>query len=70
MIADMLPVRRVDAHKGTFGKAMLVVGSANYTGAAYLAGTAATRAPRVYAPLCTKYMPSTGRAPSPMCRSS
>ncbi|MBI5030741.1 MAG: NAD(P)H-hydrate dehydratase [Chloroflexi bacterium] len=43
-VATMLPVRARDSHKGTFGKAMLCVGSANYVGAAYLAGTAATHA--------------------------
>lgn len=39
-----LPPRPPDAHKGTFGKAMIVAGSLNYTGAAYLSGAAATRA--------------------------
>ncbi len=43
-IAAMLPARARDSHKGTFGKAMLCVGSANYVGAAFLAGSAATRA--------------------------
>jgi NAD(P)H-hydrate epimerase len=42
-VADMLPARPVDAHKGTFGTAMLVAGCVNYTGAAILAGQAATR---------------------------
>jgi len=43
-IAARLPARPRDSHKGTFGKAMLCVGSTNYVGAAFLAGTAATRA--------------------------
>jgi NAD(P)H-hydrate epimerase len=44
MVRDWLPSRPPDAHKGTFGKALVVAGSINYTGAAYLSGTAATRA--------------------------
>jgi hydroxyethylthiazole kinase-like uncharacterized protein yjeF len=42
-VAAMLPPRPVGAHKGTFGKAILVAGSTNYTGAAVLAGQAAGR---------------------------
>ncbi len=44
MVQEWLPRREPDAHKGTFGKAMIVAGSVNYTGAAYLAGASATRA--------------------------
>ncbi|MBN2146916.1 MAG: NAD(P)H-hydrate dehydratase [Anaerolineales bacterium] len=39
-----LPPRPLDAHKGTFGTALIVAGSTNYTGAALLAGEAAYRA--------------------------
>ncbi len=38
-----LPLRPPDANKGTFGKAMIVAGSQNYTGAAYLSAEAAAR---------------------------
>ncbi len=43
MVAQMLPPRPLDAHKGTFGRALVVAGSVNYTGAAYLASASATR---------------------------
>jgi len=43
-IAALVPPRPRDAHKGTFGKAMICAGSLNYVGAAFLAGAAATRA--------------------------
>jgi hydroxyethylthiazole kinase-like uncharacterized protein yjeF len=39
----LLPARPLGAHKGTFGKAMIVAGSVNYTGAPALAAAAATR---------------------------
>ncbi|MEZ4770813.1 MAG: NAD(P)H-hydrate dehydratase [Caldilineales bacterium] len=39
----LLPVRPADAHKGTFGKALVVAGSVNYTGAAHLSCAAAYR---------------------------
>ena len=42
-IADILPVRPSDAHKGSFGTALIAAGSINYTGAALLAGKAAYR---------------------------
>ncbi|MEA3337446.1 MAG: NAD(P)H-hydrate dehydratase [Chloroflexota bacterium] len=40
---SLLPARPLDAHKGTFGKTMIVAGSVNYTGAAHLSGSAAYR---------------------------
>jgi NAD(P)H-hydrate repair Nnr-like enzyme with NAD(P)H-hydrate dehydratase domain/NAD(P)H-hydrate repair Nnr-like enzyme with NAD(P)H-hydrate epimerase domain len=43
MIAPLLPTRSRDAHKGTFGKALVVAGSINYTGAAFLAASGAAR---------------------------
>ncbi|MCJ7723533.1 MAG: NAD(P)H-hydrate dehydratase [Anaerolineales bacterium] len=39
----ILPQRPRDAHKGTFGTALVTAGSVNYTGAAFLAGKAAYR---------------------------
>ena len=43
LAASILPPRPLDAHKGTFGAALIVAGSVNYTGAALLAGKAAYR---------------------------
>jgi ADP-dependent NAD(P)H-hydrate dehydratase / NAD(P)H-hydrate epimerase len=40
-IKEYLPKRPLDSHKGTFGTALIVAGSLNYTGAAFLAGMAA-----------------------------
>ncbi len=42
-VASILPPRPPDAHKGTFGTVLVVAGSLNFTGAAYLAGKAAYR---------------------------
>jgi hydroxyethylthiazole kinase-like uncharacterized protein yjeF len=42
-VMEMLPERPLDAHKGTFGTALVVAGSINFTGAAILAGKAAYR---------------------------
>ncbi|MCB9100376.1 MAG: NAD(P)H-hydrate dehydratase [Anaerolineales bacterium] len=43
-VARMLPPRPVSAHKGTFGTALIVAGSIDYTGAAILCGQAALQA--------------------------
>ena len=43
-VRKWLPPRPLDAHKGTFGKALIAAGSVNYTGAALLAASAAVRA--------------------------
>jgi ADP-dependent NAD(P)H-hydrate dehydratase / NAD(P)H-hydrate epimerase len=44
LIFGLLPDRPLDSHKGTYGTALIVAGSVNYTGAAVLAGEAAYRA--------------------------
>jgi hydroxyethylthiazole kinase-like uncharacterized protein yjeF len=49
---DILPRRPRQAHKGTFGKALILSGSPNYTGAAYLASAAATRVGTGLVTLC------------------
>lgn len=42
-IAKLLPKRPKDAHKGTFGKVLVIAGSQSYPGAAYLACAGAYR---------------------------
>ena len=42
-VRELLPARPLGAHKGTFGKAMVIAGSVNYTGAPALAAAATTR---------------------------
>ncbi len=42
-VRKLLPKRPLQAHKGTFGTALIIAGSINYTGAALLAGHAAYR---------------------------
>jgi NAD(P)H-hydrate epimerase len=53
MIRAMLPARPADAHKGTFGKAMIVAGSVYYSGAAALSAQAATRVGAGLVTLCS-----------------
>jgi hydroxyethylthiazole kinase-like uncharacterized protein yjeF len=43
MVANALPKRPLSAHKGTFGTALAIAGSVNYTGAGLMAGRAAYR---------------------------
>jgi NAD(P)H-hydrate epimerase len=43
MVAEILPLRPADSHKGTFGTTLIAAGSINYTGAPLLAGKAAYR---------------------------
>ncbi len=43
-VARHLPKRPLDSHKGTFGHALVIAGSRNYVGAAYLASQASVRA--------------------------
>ena len=42
-VRDSLPIRPQDSHKGTFGRTLVVAGSARYIGAAYLACEGAAR---------------------------
>lgn len=42
-ISDMLPLRKTDGNKGTFGKALVIAGSRLYGGAAVLSSRAAAR---------------------------
>jgi hydroxyethylthiazole kinase-like uncharacterized protein yjeF len=43
MVRHSLPARPLESNKGTFGKAMILAGSPQYVGAAYLAASAAGR---------------------------
>jgi ADP-dependent NAD(P)H-hydrate dehydratase / NAD(P)H-hydrate epimerase len=42
-VRKLIPARPPDAHKGRFGRVLVVAGSRRYVGAAYLAGAAAAR---------------------------
>jgi NAD(P)H-hydrate epimerase len=42
-VSNSIPDRPANSHKGTFGTALIIAGSINYTGAALLAGEAAYR---------------------------
>ena len=42
-VPSMLPVRKMNSHKGTFGKLLMIVGSERYKGAAHLSAEAALR---------------------------
>ena len=42
-VGGHLPIRPLDSHKGTFGHVLIVAGSRNYVGAAFLAAQAAVR---------------------------
>ncbi len=50
---SLLPVRRRNAHKGSFGRAAIVAGSMEYSGAAYLAAAACLRSGVGYTVLFT-----------------
>ena len=52
-IAELLPRRKRNTHKGNYGVATVVAGSKRYTGAAYLAATAAARSGAGYTRLYT-----------------
>jgi hydroxyethylthiazole kinase-like uncharacterized protein yjeF len=42
-ISNLIPKRPLNSHKGTFGTALIIAGSVNYTGATLLSGMAAYR---------------------------
>lgn len=52
-VKKKLPARKRNSHKGTYGKAAIVAGSAAYTGAAYLATAACLRSGVGYTTLFT-----------------
>jgi NAD(P)H-hydrate epimerase len=52
-VRSVLPQRPLDAHKGTFGRVLVVAGSRNYVGASYLATAAVLRVGAGLATLAT-----------------
>ena len=52
LVQSMVPRRSVNAHKGSFGKLMIVAGSSNYCGAPLLCGKAASRSGAGLVTLC------------------
>ena len=51
-VFSRIPKRKRDSHKGDYGRAAIVAGSLEYTGAAYLAAAACLRAGAGYTTLC------------------
>lgn len=73
-VADLLPERPRNAHKGTFGTVIAIAGSVNYPGAAMLAGKAAYRVgaglvtlavPRPVQPMLAGHFPEATWLPLP-----
>ena len=71
---EMLPPRPIDGHKGTFGKVLVVAGSAHYWGAPLLCGRGAYRAgtglvalavPEVVRPIAAGQLPEAIYPPAP-----
>lgn len=54
LVSNILPKRPKDANKGTFGKVLVIAGSENFPGAAYLACAAAYRVGSGQVSLATK----------------
>lgn len=54
-VKNALPIRKRNSHKGTYGRAAIVAGSFEYTGAAYLSAAACLRSGVGYT---TLYLPS------------
>ena len=52
-VKEILPPRKRNSHKGTYGRAAIVAGSEEYTGAAYLAAAACLRSGAGYTTLFT-----------------